>query len=72
MMKHGRQHLHDTQKLSLRIQVQLFGFSLFSIYQTDVTSFNQFLKLFPFGFFFINLVRVRVRVRVREGLGVVT
>jgi hypothetical protein len=44
--------------------VHLARFSLVSIYQTDVTSFDQFLKLFLFGFF-INLVRVRVRVAVR-------
>ena len=29
----------------------LSGFSLVSIYQTDVTSFDRFLKLFLFGFF---------------------
>ena len=27
-------------------------FSLVSIYQTDITSFDQFLKLFLFGFFY--------------------
>ena len=39
-------------------------FSLVSIYQTDVTSFDQFLKLFLFGF----LILIGLELGLRLGL----
>ena len=66
---------NEIKKQSQKFQISLWKhrnfhlwpslrFSLVSIYQTDVTSFDQFSKFF-FLDFFINLVRVRVRVAVR-------
>ena len=47
-------------------------FSFVSNHQTDVTSFDQFLKLILKLIYFIILVRVRVGVRVGAGFRLVT
>ena len=53
-------------KYTSSFTIMISGFSLVSIYQIDVTSFDQFLKLFVFVFF--KLIWLGLELGLRLGL----